>query len=84
MAPHCSISTPPHIEDGKVVMFVVYEPSGQVFRCELTSFDDVVVEPVPHDSTPSPEGDARGEVAEAAIQHARDNQDEFIHMFAEL
>ena len=84
MSPHCSISAPPRIEDGKVVLLVVYEPTGQVFRCELTSFDDVVVVALPPDLTPSPDGDARGEAAEAAVLHARENQDEFVHMFAEL
>jgi hypothetical protein len=72
------------MEDGKVVLMVVHEPSGQVFRCELTSFDDVVVNAVPRNLTPSPEGDARGEAAEAALKHARENQDEFVHMFAQL
>jgi hypothetical protein len=63
---------------------MVHEPSGQVFRCELANFDDVVVETVPRDLTPSPLGDARGEIAEAALLHARENRDEFMHLFAQL
>lgn len=84
MSHHCSISAPPRIEAGKVVLLVVHEASGQVFRCELTSFEDVVVNAVPRDFTPSPEGDARAAAAEAALEHARENQDEFVHMFAQL
>ena len=84
MVSHCSLSAPPVVEGGKVVLLVVHEPSGQVVRCELTSFDDVSVDTEPRDLSPSPEGDARGEVAEAALQHARENQEEFALLFAEL
>jgi hypothetical protein len=84
MSSHCSISTPPSIEDGRVVVMVVHEPSGQVFRCAMTDFDEVVVDAVPHDLTPSPEGDARGEAAEAARSHARENQEAFAQLFSSL
>lgn len=84
MLPQCSLSEPPRLEEGKVVLHVVHEPSGQVFRCELSNFDDVVVDTEPRDLTPSPEGDARGEAAEAALEYARENRDEFAQLFAQL
>lgn len=84
MPQHCSISTPPTTQDGKVVLIVVHEPTGEAFRCELTSFDDVVVTLVPAGLTPSSEGDARGEAARAAVRHALENREQFEHLFAQL
>jgi hypothetical protein len=84
MNPHCSLGAPPRIEDGKVVLDVVHEPTGQVFRCELASFEDVVVAPMPRDLTPSPLGDSRGDAAEAALEYARENEAEFVELFAQL
>jgi hypothetical protein len=84
MSQHCSISAPPTVQDGKVVLIVVHDPTGEAFRCELTSFDDVVVSLVPRDLTPSSEGDARGEAAQAAVRHARENEEQFEHLFAQL
>lgn len=79
---HCTITTPPQVENGKVTFSVVHDLSRQIFRCEMSGFDDVVVVPLPRDMTPWPDGDDRADVAKAAVAHALENYDQFTQLFA--
>jgi hypothetical protein len=80
----CVVTTPPALEEGKVVFSVVHNGTGRVFRCEMKDFDDVSVTGMPRGATPWADGDIRAEVAEEAVEHAQRNHMEFRLLFEKL
>ncbi len=80
----CTVSTPPVIEDGRVVFSIVHQDSGRVFRCVMSGPTSVEVTAVPRDMTPWAEGEVRALVAEHALDYERDNPELFSELFAQI
>jgi len=80
----CVVTTPPAVEEGKVVFSVVHNGTGRVFKCEMKDFDDVSISPMPREATPWADGDIRAEVAEEALEHAQKNHKEFRLLFEQV
>lgn len=80
----CTVATPPELEPHAVVFSVVHCPTGRVFRCEMSSFDAVVVTSMPLGLSPWADGELRAAVVEAAQAHAAANRETFAPWFERI
>ncbi len=80
----CTVVTPPELEPHAVVFSVVHRPTGRVFRCEMTGFEDVIVNGMPPGMNPWADGELRAAVAQAARAHAADNRAVFAPLFEQI
>lgn len=83
-AQRAQLLSEPHIDAGRVVLNVLDEETGQVFRCSFDDIETVRVEPLEGDWVPQPPSDARARAARAAIDLARREPALFGPLLAEL
>ncbi len=74
----------PHIDAGRLVLNVLDEGTGQVFRCSFDDIATVRVEPLEGDWVPQPPSDSRARAARAAIDFAQREPALFLPLFTEL
>lgn len=74
----------PHIDAGRVILYVLDTATGQTFVCSFSDSSTVLVEPLEREWVPHPSPAARARAMQAALDEAHRDPERFAALFAEL